>query len=222
MSVSTFNPTYAANTAPAPAMNAPVANALPTANAAAPTLNTTDTFTANQAPAPLEGLPAVNAAPTANTAPAADTYMPTQNAPVANAPTANAPTANAPVVNAAPAPVQPKSTGGFLGGLLAAVGGGLIALKGIVPKFLPSLLQNASRLKIGGIFGAGALAGTLIYSFVKSKLSGAPANQGVQSQTVPPQVIAEVQAYLKQGVPPQVLAQQGVPVEILRMAGAQI
>jgi hypothetical protein len=241
MSVSAFNPAYA--TTNAPATNAvPTANAMPTANAAPGFA--ADSYTSAPAAnhAPLEGLPTVNAVPAVepplanDTAPVAnDSFVPSTNAPTANAPIANAPAMNAPTMNAsnqlpaantmpAPsAPVQAKSTGGFLGSILAAAGGGLLALKGIVPKFFPTLLQNASKLKIGGIFGIGALVGGLGFSFIKSKLSGPKdAAQGVQSQTIPPQLVAEVQAYLKQGVPPQELAKAGVPVEVLRQAGAQV
>jgi hypothetical protein len=93
-----------------------------------------------------------------------------------------------------------------------------------VPKFFPTLLENASRLKLGGIFGIGALAGTLIYSLGKKFFGPKPdATQGVQSaQSFPPEAIAQVQQLLAQGIPPQVLAQNGIPVEALRQAGAQV
>jgi hypothetical protein len=248
MSVSAFNPAANAATNAYPTANAlPSANVAPAANVAMPT----DTFTSNAAaPAANTVMPTANAyAPAANTgieglpsveAPAANTAMPTDNyaaAPTANAPTANAPaynqapTANTAVSAPAPAPVQAKSAGGFLGSILAAAGGGLLALKGIVPKFFPALLQNASKLKMGGIFGVGALAGSLLFGLFKSKLSApAPAPAAASANGAPTanapmsadEAIAQVKALLAQGVPPQELMQAGVPAEVLRQLGAQV
>lgn len=235
MSVSAFNPAYPATTNSAPTANTATANSLPSAD---PTANyATDSYaaapTANTA-APtsngIDGLPVVDV-PTANTsAPTANTGMPSANTgvPTSNgtdtytpAPTANtqAPTANA---QPAPAPVAVKSAGGgFLGSILAAAGGGLLALKGLVPKFFPTLLENASRLKLGGIFGIGALAGTLAFSLFK-KFTGPKPDATQSAQSFPPEAIAQLQQLLQQGVTPQQLAQQGVPVEALRQAGAQV